>query len=252
LSVLWRGESEGRTVEVRNAGRTRRLYVDGVLHTAWNPARPLTGSIWDHMALAALFAPPGRIRRVLLLGVAGGAVVHLLRRHAAPDEIVAVDRDAVLLDVAREWFDVEGPDLRVVCTDAADWVRRHATERFDMVVDDLFGEEGGEPVRAADLGDDWWRRLGRLVRPGGLLVVNFAELSDLISSPVCYDVSLRTRFPAAFRFSCEQYLNAVAALLTEPRSAASYRAALRWAPTLQGADARRLMRFRVHSLWPRG
>jgi hydrogenase-4 component F len=53
MSVLHRQElGDGRILEVRSAQATRRLYVDGVLHTSYSPARPLTGAVWDPLALA--------------------------------------------------------------------------------------------------------------------------------------------------------------------------------------------------------
>ena len=251
MSLLWRGRSGDRTIEVRRAGGTRRLCVGGVLHTSWNPSRPLTGAVWDHMALSAFLAAPGSVRRVLLLGVGGGAVVHLLRRHVRPTAIVAVERDAVVLDAARRWFDLAGSDLELVADDARSWLDANGRERFDLVIDDLFGEAGGLPVRDAEFGADWWPRLSRLVAPGGVLVVNFAESRDLTSSPVCQDVGLRYAFPAAFRFSTPRYWNAVTALCRRPVDPREFRARSRAVPSLRSADARRSARFVVHRLWPR-
>ena len=213
MTVLWSQEQrDGRLVEVRGARSTRRLYVDGVLHTSWSPVRPLTGGIWDPMALAALFAPPGGVRRVLVLGLGGGAVVHLLRRHVQPDSIVAIECDPLLTRLARDWFEVEGPDLELVTDDAIDWVRRDRGPPFDLIVDDLFGEVDGEPVRADGASGDWWMTLAKRLTPGGVLVVNFTYLRDLVGSALCQDVRFRKPFPCAFRYAYGAYENAVAAL----------------------------------------
>ncbi len=256
MSVLHREESDGRVIEVRNAGRTRRLYVDGVLHTAWNPSRPLTGSVWDPLALGAYAAEPGSVRRVLLLGVGGGAAVHLLRRHVQPDEIVAVDLDGRLLAAAERWFGLQstadgGGDLELVHADAAMWLDEHPRRRFDLVIDDLFGEEDGDPVRAATLGHGWWRRLARSVAPGGVMIVNFPELWELEQSALCQDVSLRERFPSAVAFLFPQLENAVAVLAPRPLTPRQLRAAINRVPSLQSAAARRQMTFRLTALWPR-
>jgi spermidine synthase len=75
VSLLWERRIGGTLYQVRNAGRTRRLYTNGVFHSQYNPARPVTGSVWDLLLLPAFFYAPGELRRVLVLGVGGGAVI---------------------------------------------------------------------------------------------------------------------------------------------------------------------------------
>lgn len=250
MSVLHRVEDGGRVFEVRAAGRTRRLYVDGVLHTCHNPSRALTGSVWDPLALSALFAPPGTVHDCLVLGVGGGAAVHLLRRHVAPLRIVGVEYDGRVLGMARDWFDLAGDDLELVEGDAVRYVERNSARRFDLVVDDLFDEVDGEPVRhAAADGGAWWRRLAGLLRPGGVLVVNFTWRRDLISSDLCQDVAFRATFPSAFRFTFRSYENAVAAFATSPVTAANFERRIAAHPELGRAAVRRQAKHRLSTLW---
>ncbi|MCG3134315.1 MAG: hypothetical protein HMLKMBBP_01610 [Planctomycetes bacterium] len=232
MAVLLRSVRGGRVTEVRSAGRARRLYVDGVLHTAWNPARPLTDAVWDPLALAALALPRGAVRSALMLGLGGGAAVHLLRRHVAPRRIVAVEREAHLARIAERWFGVGGPDLRIVVADAVDFVRRRRA-RHDLVIDDIFGERSGEPLRAAG-GAAWWRTLADRTAPGGMLVVNFAEGRHAARSGLLDDPVVRRRLPFGIRFTFRRYTNVVVALSGSACSAASLRAALAAAPGLPG------------------
>lgn len=249
MAILWTGSIRGRRVEVRAAGATRRLVVDGVLHTAWNPRVGLTGAVWDPLGLAALLAP--RRRSALLLGVGGGAAIHLLRRHAGVGRIVGVEREPALVDVARRWFDLDGPDLEPVCDDAARWVRAHRRDRFDVVIDDLFHEAEGEPVRAVG-GPAWWRLVASLVAPGGVLVVNFAELGALRASGLLAERRLLGRFRSFFRFSCPGYTNAIVAFARDVVSRREFLSRLRAAPTLHSPAARRALRFGVQTFRPSG
>lgn len=252
MSVLGRHVVGGRVVEVRAAGRTRRLYVDGVYHSSWSPARPLTGAVWDHLALSTFLVDPEGARRVLLLGVGGGAVLRMLHALAPPQRLVGVELDGLLLDIGRRWFGLDRTGAELVRADAAAWVRRNARARFDLVIDDVFGEEDGEPRRPPGLDDGaWWRRLAALVAPGGALVVNFVTERDLLASDICQDVGFRRRFPAALRFSCTGYENAVVALLSDAVHPRGFRRRVEAHPALRSAAARRLLRFRVHRLWPR-
>jgi len=250
MSVLHRAESGGRIVEVRSAGRTRRLYVDGVYHSAWNPSRPLTGAIWDHLALPTFFVRPDGARSAVVLGVGGGAVLRLLSELTAPARLVGVELDGGLLDVGRAWFGLADTGAELVHADAADWIAAHARDRFDLIVDDIFGEEDGEPVRPDGFDTAaWWHSLSAMLTPGGVLVVNHVFLDDLLDSDLCQDDSFFEHFPAAVYFTCEQYENAVCALMTAPVSTQEFRARLAAHPALSTAAARRLQRFQIHTLW---
>lgn len=247
MAILWRRTIGGRTYEVRGAGRARRLVVDGVLHTAWNPGAALTGAVWDPLALAGLLAEGGRPGSVLVLGLGGGAAVRLLRRHLAPERIVAVELDPTHVAVARRFFGVRGRDVAVVRADALRWVRESPRERFDLVIDDLFGESGGEPVRAAG-GDAWWRRLAARTARGGVLVVNFAEARDLRAAGLEADPVLRRRFRSAVVFTCPGYTNRIVAMAGSPGAARAFRGRLAALPTVP-RTARGRPRFRVASFW---
>ncbi len=252
MSVLFRREDDaGRVIEVRSAGRTRRLYVDGVFHTSWNPSRPLTGAIWDHLVLPTFLVHRDGARRALLLGVGGGAVLRMLEDLTHPERLVGVELDAELLRVARDWFGLDGAAAELVCDDAARYVRARRGVRFDLVIDDVFTEQDGDPVRPRGMDDGaWWQRLAALLAPGGVLVVNFVTRADLTSSDLCQDTSFRRLFPAAIRFSCEHYENAAVALMTSPVDPRAFRARIHAHPALRTAAARRLQRFRLHRLWP--
>ncbi len=251
MSVLHAETIDGRRVEVRGHGRTRRLYVDGVLHTAWNPGRPVTGAIWDHLALSTFFVDERGARDVLMLGVGGGSALRMIDDLSAPDRLVGVELDGDILRLARRHFGLDACTADIHEGDARTYMARRPRARFDLVIDDLFGVEDGEPMRPAGLDGPWWRRLAGHVRPGGALVVNFLTMLELTSSPLCQDLRFRRRFPAAFRFSAEMYENCVTVLLSRPVSARTFRTRIARHPVLGTAAARRYLKFGVHRLWPR-
>ncbi|MFQ5643422.1 MAG: oxidoreductase, partial [Thiogranum sp.] len=155
MSVLWARSTGGIRYEVRQAGRSLRLYTNGVLHSQYNPGRPLTGSVWDLLFLPAFFYPPGAIRRVLVLGVGGGAVIQQLRRFVQPDLIIGVELNAVHLSVARRFFALKGKGVQLIRANAVDWVQQYRGAPFDMIIDDLFGDADGEPQRAVFADRAW-------------------------------------------------------------------------------------------------
>lgn len=101
----------------------------GSLHRIWQ-------NTFDHIGLRS--EPPGN---VLLLGLGAGSVPWILHQELglAP-RIVAVELDPAMDRLARAQFKLDRlPDLQVVIGDAT--VQVHAiTERFDLIVVDLFDD----------------------------------------------------------------------------------------------------------------
>lgn len=226
MAVVWQRQRDGALYEVRRAGRTLRLYRDGVLHTQYNPSRPLTLGVWDLMAIPAfgLSEPP---QRVLVLGVGGGAVLRLLQQFFPGIELHGVDLDRAHLSLASRFFGVNHQTVNLHLADAREWLLDRANrDRFDMVIDDLFAGKGPQPhkVFAGDSG--WFDLLTRRLKPGGVLVMNFAAMSDLSRSAWSTDESLRRRLRQGIALRIPHYANAVGAFYCEPVPLARLRAAL--------------------------
>lgn len=200
MAILWQQVRSGRRYEVRQAGKSLRLYTDGVFHTQYRPDRVLGGGYWDLLALAALLYPAGSIRRVLVLGVGGGAVIHSLRALVQPRQITGVELDSVHVQVARQWFGLaqrgrtpllakqaKGSDpfvckvdLRI--SDARTFVKNYRGPRFDLIVEDLYIKRDGEANRAIAMDKSWMTALRRHLARDGMLVSNFSDRREFRQS----------------------------------------------------------------------
>ncbi len=219
MAIVWRQTIESNHYEVRSAGATLRLYRNGVNHSQWNPNRPLSGCIWDLIALPALYRPKGSIESVLMLGFGAGTVARKLRELVKPEHIVGIELDPIHLSIADGFFDcTEGCEL--VAADAVEWVREEAAEsdrvQFDMIIDDLYAEEEEMAVRCAPLDLEWCQHLAQLVKPGGMLVFNMIEPRKVPHLPPLKDATLQKQFPYAKVFRMEGYENRIAAFSGSP------------------------------------
>ncbi len=248
MAILWTAEIDGTRYEVRSAGATRRLYTAGVFHSQFNPNNPVTGSVWDLLLLPLFFYPEGRIRRVLVLGVGGGAVIRQLRHFTTTEQIVGVELNSVHLELAERFFGVSGSETALHQADAAAWVEHYRGPPFDLIVDDLFGESAGEPVRAIPADPTWFAALSRLLTPEGAIVMNFASETDLRRCGYFHDPATRERFVSAFLFTTPLYENAVAAFLGIASDGATLRSNM---STRRELDTRRKscrLRYRLRKL----
>lgn len=158
---LYRSPKNGLIMCRRLFGRWT-VYVGGIMQTS-----PYVTAMWRD----ALSRLPGdfRPRRLLLLGLGAGGIVPELRRRFPGAELVAVEWDERMVDLASRlnfYGGAAAPTVEV--GDAREVVPRLAGE-FDLVMFDLF--TAGHP--AMDERDDVFvAAIAERVAPGGLVLVN--------------------------------------------------------------------------------
>lgn len=246
MAVLWQTWQGGNHYEVRSAGRTRRLYTNGICHSEYNPTHAVTKSIWDCLFLPALFKSMTDIKRVLVLGVGGGSVVHMLQRYVNPESITGVELSAVHLDVAETYFGLG--DIELYEADAGSWLADYAGPAFDFIVDDLFLEEGSEACRAIDMDAGWMRLLLKHLAPHGVLSVNFSDYRNLKDSAWFSHATCRRRFPAAFTLRTPYLDNVVGAFCRFDTTISALRRQLASIPPLARSQKNGQLRYSVRRL----
>ena len=108
-------------------------------------------------------------RRVLVLGYGGGMASTLLRRKGVV--VDAVDCDPCAEALARLFFRAS-PDVNVTVSDAWDYVRAAPSASVDGVLVDI-QDTGVTPPAYRSLA--FWRDVARLIRMGGLIVLNVVD-----------------------------------------------------------------------------
>ncbi len=248
MALIWKKQTGDTCYEVRSAGRSVRLYTNGVFHSQFNSTNPVTGSVWDLLMLPAFFLPRRRLKRILVLGVGGGAVLRQLNHFFRPDLLVGVELDSVHLHIARNYYGNTGDNIALIEGDAVDWVNRYRGERFDMVIDDIFGEQAGEPIKAVVADGAWFRALLQVLKPHGLIVSNFVSPTDLRNCAAIEDERIGCRFKSAYQLTTPQYENAVGAFLRSDGDSGSLRKRLQEFPELDKRRARCRLRYKLKRL----
>ena len=246
MALLWETRRDGNHYEVRSAGRTRRLYTNGICHSDYNPTHAVTRSVWDCLFLPVLFRPPAGTRRVLVLGVGGGSVIHLLQRYIEPEHIVGVELSAVHLDVAENYFELQAAELHEA--EAGTWLHDYAGPPFDFIIDDLFLEEGNEARRAIDVDAGWMRVLLKHLTPGGILSINFPDRRTLGKCAWFTHGDIRRRLPAGFSLRTPFLDNVVGAFCRFQVERKTLNKQLAAIPALARAQKNGQLRYSVRQL----
>ena len=216
MAILWQQTINGNHYEVRTAGGSVRLYRNGVNHSQWNPKRPLNGSIWDLITLPTLHRPLNSLEDVLILGFGAGSVGRQILELVMPKRIVGVEMDPIHLSIADGFFQCSsGFDL--IVGDAIDWVHESAEKAsFDVIIDDLYSEEDGIPLRCVAMNTEWCEALAALLKPGGMLIFNMIEPKKIKSLPFFRSFKLKKRFTETVMYRINGYENRVIAFSEMP------------------------------------
>lgn len=145
-------------------------------------------------------------KRVLVVGLGGGAIPTLLRHHYPKLPIDVVEIDPMVRDVAKKYFYFKDkPPTRAIIADGRVWVRRAARQRlrYDMVVLDAYT---GTYIPPHLMTKEFLEQVGAIVAPGGCVVSN-VHTSDRL-----YEYGQRTyaaAFPQNYTFLGVKSRNAI-------------------------------------------
>ncbi|MDJ0852020.1 MAG: methyltransferase domain-containing protein [Myxococcota bacterium] len=226
---------------MREGRRGRELRIDGTFASWYDPSLPITGSVWDALAIPLLLLPAARRRNVLVLGLGGGSVARVIRALAPAAHVVGVEQSREVLDAARRWLDLDELGVEVVVDDAHAYLEA-SRRRFDLVVEDVFVGRGRAVRKPAWLPVPGSALAARRLLPGGLLVSNTIDESAAVAR------ELQRLFPSLLSVEVEDFDNRVLVAGRMRLEARALRAAVRAEPIL----AATLPRLRFRTLRPRG
>lgn len=143
--ILYEDESSYNYIVVRQWGTERHLKLnEGIgLHSVYHPDTVLSLGIWDYFLLAPLFNPapalPDEGYRMALIGLAAGTVSELFTNIYGPVDITGVELDPAILDVGRQYFAMNQPNLTAVAADGRAWLAGQPPDaRFDLIAVDAY------------------------------------------------------------------------------------------------------------------
>ena len=181
---------------IRQQGERVDMDVAGATFATWHPHRLCTGYSWDALSAAPLFHPHNDgPKKILLLGLAGGTMLRILKQLLPKARITAVEIDGELVDIARRHMPWPADACEVIVGDAYTFLKR-TRRRFDVVLDDVF-LAGAEDVFRPDAPQGGWgARYQRVLVPTGIVAVNCITTRPHLPLLRRMAADVRSHFPA--------------------------------------------------------
>ena len=183
-AVLFRADTQYHRVLVTEGNGERTLRFDRSRQTSIDIADPLVSRIRypDYLHLAFALRPDAR--RVLVLGLGGGALPARMLHDYPGVTVDAVEIDPVVVDVAERFFALpEDERLRIYVEDARRYVQRTG-ERYDIVIVDCYHADA-IPFHLTTA--EFFAEIAEVLEPDGVCAYNIisaveGERSELFRS----------------------------------------------------------------------
>jgi spermidine synthase len=161
-------------ISVVEVGSTRKLYVDGMTQSVNWDSPNADRQVWGRLVENLREQAPD-LAKVMVLGLGGGSMQHLMTKKFPGIHITSVEIDKAMVDVAKKYFSLdEIADHRIIVADALKVIAVPeefgiSPQSFQAVVVDIYCGQ-----KYPDLGSsgNFFAGVKNLVIPGGLVVFN--------------------------------------------------------------------------------
>ncbi len=188
VKVVYGKESLYGRVMVVDKDNLRFLLVNGASQTTYDMKRGKFIAPYLRLMEKAVDYYP-QAKNVLILGLGGGGMDKRLR--ARNLEVVNVEIDPKVVEVAREYFGFDG---RVIVDDARNYVRKN-NEKYDLVVFDVLSGYG---VVSHLITKEAFSEIKSVISPGGILTVNTLGFESHLSTDDPYEKAMYKTLKAVF------------------------------------------------------
>lgn len=203
MPVKWSYKNEDNSYRVVEVGNAVRLYRNNVLHSQWNPKKPVSGKLWD-LFLVSVLGLKVEVSNVLVLGAGGGSVINLIHYFYPKAKIFAVDVDELHLKIAKKYFRINTKNCSLIHADAEQWLKCYKGKKFDLIIDDVFTEINDIPFRSIEDNKNWAKYLLRTLKSDGFIVFNFADKKEWKKNFNLWNKSVKNKYiGVAAHYKCE-------------------------------------------------
>ncbi|MBI2620785.1 hypothetical protein HYW61_00995 [candidate division WWE3 bacterium] len=167
-------------ISVIQVGKTRKLSVDGVVQSVNWDSQAAKKMYWGVLASLLKERVPDAAN-IMILGLGGGALQHLVSKLFPRVFMLSVEIDEVIVDIAEKFFDIDKiANHRIIIADACRVVVEPEEYKlkeafFDALVVDIYC---GQKYPELGKSGNFVSRALKLVKPGGIVVFNRIYLEE--------------------------------------------------------------------------
>jgi len=198
---------------------TRQLILNEgqAIHSIYYPDRNkvLTGWYWDYFLAAPYFNKgftPQQLKRVGIIGLAGGTIAHQFSTVYGPVTIDGVEIDPAIVDVGRKYFDMNESNLNVFTQDGRTFLAT-TQEKYDVIVIDAF-QQPYIPFQLTTR--EFFTQIREHLSPKGVVALNTGHTTTDFRLVQAFVNTMKDVFPSVYTFNVPNTFNTEVMATNQP------------------------------------
>lgn len=221
--LIFEGESEYNYIQVvRNGDETGLVLNEGhAIHSIYNPNQLLTEGPWDYFMLGPFFNKdqrPEDVGSLCLIGLAGGTTARQFTQVFGPIPIDGVEIDPEIVEVGRQYFNMNAPNLNVIVEDGRYFLKTTAT-RYDVIGVDAYRQ----PYIPFQLTTkEFFQEAFDHLNDDGVMVLNAGRYGTDYRLVHAIATTMKAVFPNVYLVDVGRFSNTMVIATKRPSSLANY------------------------------
>jgi predicted membrane-bound spermidine synthase len=209
--LLAERESAYNYIQVVQVGDETQLILNEgeAVHSIYDPHTILTGAYWDYFLVAPYFNnPPYRpdqLRKVAIIGLGAGTTARELTAAYGSIPIDGVEIDGTIIQLARQYFHMNEPNLHVIVQDGRYWLNT-TQQKYDEISIDTY-QQPYIPFQFTTR--EFFQEVRDHLTPTGVVAVNAGRTATDFRLVEALAQTMHSVFPNVYIIDTERFENSV-------------------------------------------
>ena len=218
-------ESAYNYIQVVRVGDEMQLVLnEGVgIHSIYNPKQILTGGPWDYFMIAPYFNrppfTPNQVRRVCIIGLGAGTIPREINAAYGPVPIDGVEIDGAIVDLGRQYFHMDEPNLHVIVQDGRYYLQT-TSQKYDVIGIDAY-QQPYVPFQLTTL--EFFQEVRAHLTNRGVAVINAGRTNKDFRLVEALAQTMRGAFSNVYIIDTERFTNSLVIGTNAPTSLDNFR-----------------------------
>lgn len=204
-------ESAYNYIQVVRVGSEMQLILNEgeAVHSIYDPNQILTQGPWDYFLVAPFFNNPPftqqQVRRVCVIGLGAGTIPHEFSAAYGPIPIDGVEIDGTIVELGRQYFDMNERNLNVIVQDGRYFLRT-TSEKYDEIGIDAY-QQPYVPFQLTTR--EFFQEVRAHLTPTGVAVINAGRTATDFRLVEALAQTMHSVFPDVYIIDTQGFSNSV-------------------------------------------
>lgn len=218
-------ESAYNYIQVVHVGEQMQLVLNEglAIHSIYDPNQILTQGPWDYFMVAPYFNKPpftqNQVHRACIIGLGAGTIPRELTAAYGPIPIDGVEIDGTIVDLGRQYFHMNEPNLNVIVQDGRYFLRT-TSHKYDIIGIDAY-QQPYVPFQLTTL--EFFQEVRAHLTPTGVTVINAGRTSKDFRLVEALAQTMRGVFSHVYIIDTERFTNSIIIGTNAPSSLDNFR-----------------------------